>query len=141
MPVPKDELVLQADGYVTEDPSVQIREAALQLIASRKWTTPSIFFGDQPEPDEGLPAQWSITFNLGLDGLKDTRESWYSDAEAIIDFVTDLSKRLGTEFILEIRSTSRLWWSLTVAIIQGEKPDMSAVCTIVEKVALAAPGS
>jgi hypothetical protein len=128
--------VFQADGAVTENPELRIRREAEQLILSRKWSTSSIFFGDQPESNSEHKKSWSITFNLGLDHLPAAGDAWLSDAEAIVNFVTDVSKRLNSEFILEVRSTSKLWWSLTVAIVSGEKPDMSIVRSMVKRVAL-----
>ncbi len=134
MPVLPDEFVFQADGFIAEDPGLTIRNEARRLLASRSWSTPSVFFGDQPEPDSGSGPLWSITFNLGLDHLPAGGDRWFDDVEAIVDFITGLSKRLDAEFVLEVRSSSKLWWSLTVAIVDGEKPDLAVVRTMVENV-------
>jgi hypothetical protein len=60
MPMNKsDEMVLNVDGFVPVDPALGLRERAQWFVASRQWATPSIYYGDQPEPaDPEFPRGW-----------------------------------------------------------------------------------
>ena len=51
MPALKDEMVLNVDGIISVDPAISLRQRAQAFIASRKWSTASIFYGDQAESE------------------------------------------------------------------------------------------
>jgi hypothetical protein len=115
MPALKDEMVLHVDGIVPIDPALGLRERAQRFIASRKWATPSVFYGDQPESEcsDDKPA-WGMCFGLGLDHVPRTQADWFADVAAIAEFVRAVALEAGCEFIIEFRLTSRLWYSETL---------------------------
>ncbi len=120
----KDEMVLNFDGIIDFDPQIEIRRKAQEFIASRQWSTPSIFYGDQSEPEysKKKPA-WSITFLLGLDHVRKTNADWFSDVAAIIEFLQPVANQTGSEFIIEFRLKSRLWYSETLDFINDNLND------------------
>jgi hypothetical protein len=118
MPALKDEMVFLADGMVPVDPALGLRERAQAFIRSRQWTTSSIHYGDQPEPElsQRRPS-WSITFGLGLDHVPKTTGDWFADVLAIIEFLQPFAREERCEFILEFRLSSRPWYSETLDYI------------------------
>jgi len=131
MPALKDEMVFLADGFISVDPALGLRERAQSFIHSRQWSTPSIFYGDQAEAgDSGTKPGWSITFGLGLDHVSKTTADWFGDVAAIIGFLQPVAREARCEFILEFRLNSRPWYSETLAHISDDpaaKVDLVAV--------------
>ena len=139
MPALKDEMVLNVDGFVSVDPALGLRERAQRFLASRQWATPSIYYGDQPEPaDPEFPeskAGWSMCLCLGLDHLRGTQADWFADVAAIVEFVRAVALEVGCEFTVEFRLTSRLWYSETLDIVTdapNEQPALSAIRSMLE---------
>lgn len=134
----KDEMVLNVDGVIPVDPAIGLRERAKAFIAARTWSTPSIYYGDQPEPEASADAgksMWSLCLCLGLDHVRRTAADWFSDVAAIIAFIESVARETGSEFIVEIRLSSRLWYSETLAIVSGErggKVDLGGVRSMLE---------
>ena len=118
MPALKDEMVFLADGMVPMDPALGLRERAQAFIRSRQWTTSSIQYGDQPEPEvsQRRPS-WSVTFGLGLDHVPRTTVDWFADVLEIIEFLQPFAREHRCEFILEFRLSSRPWYSETLDYI------------------------
>lgn len=134
MPVLKDEMVFQADGFITVDPSLDLRERAESFVRSHQWSTPSIFYGDQLESGDSAP-RWSMTFNLGLDHVPKTKADWFNDVAAIVEFLRPIARELDCEFILEFRLRSRLWYSESLGFVgdgPNEKVDLAAVRSMLE---------
>ena len=134
----KDEMVLNVDGIIPVDPAVSLRAKAQEFVSTRKWTTPSIYHGDQPEPTfskENNNPMWSMCFCLGLDHIKKTEVDWFADVAAIIQFLQPIARELGCEFTVEFRLKSRQWYSETLTAI-SEKPegknDLASVRTMLE---------
>jgi len=131
MPALKDEMVFQADGIIPVDPALGLRERAQSFVRSRQWSTSSIFYGDQPEPEYSETRQsWSMTFGLGLDHVPKTQADWFADVTAIAEFVRTVAMEADCEFILEFRLSSRLWYSETLDIIgddPNEKVDLAGI--------------
>jgi len=121
MPALKDEMVFLADGMIPIDPAIGLRERAQNFINARQWSTSSIFYGDQPEPDSATP-RWSATFGLGLDHVAKSKADWFADVAAIVEFLQPVARETHCEFILEFRLSSRQWYSETLAHITDE-PD------------------
>ena len=137
MPVLKDEMVFQADGFIPVDPAIGLRESAQSFIRSRPWSTLSIFYGDQQESDDPhAEPGWSMTFGLGLDHASRTTADWFSDVAAIVEFLQPIASETQSEFTLEFRLSSRLWYSETLGHISGEpgdKVDIAAVRTMLQQ--------
>jgi hypothetical protein len=134
MPALKDEMVLNVDGFVPVDPALGLRERAQRFVASRQWATPSVYYGDQPEPaDPQCPEStvaWSMCFCLGLDHVTKTRADWFADVAAIVEFVRAVALEAHCEFTAEFRLRSRLWYSETLDIIgddPNEKVDLAGI--------------
>ena len=108
----KDEMVLNVDGILHVDPALGLRERAQSFVASRQWTTPSVFYGDQEEPDfsQDSPA-WSMCFCLGLDHAMKTKADWFADVAALLEFVRTVALDTRCEFNVEFRLKSRLQWA------------------------------
>lgn len=135
MPVLKDEMIFQADGIITLDPSLGLRERAESFVRSRNWSTSSIFYGDQAEDGGGSEPSWSMTFNLGLDHVPKTKSDWFSDVAAIVEFLQPVARELDSAFVLEFRRSSRLWYSETLGFVNdgpNEKVDLAAVRSMLE---------
>jgi hypothetical protein len=136
MPALKDEMVLQADGFIPVDPALGLRERAQSFVRSRRWSTPSIFYGDQKESDDShATPSWSMTFGLGLDHVSRTTADWFSDVAAIVEFLQPIAREMQCEFILEFRLSSRLWYSESLGHIGGEpsdKVDIAAIRTMLQ---------
>src|SRR5262249_26215807 len=102
---------------------IALRRMAQSFIAGRKWSTASICYGDQPEPqfsEDSAKPMWSMCFNLGLDHVRHTESDWFADVAAIADFLQPIAREIGCEFIMEIRLKSRLWYSETLMFISKE---------------------
>ncbi|HEV8605026.1 MAG TPA: hypothetical protein VGQ99_06650 [Tepidisphaeraceae bacterium] len=138
MPLPKDEMVLQVDGLIRVNPSVSLRGRCKQFIASRTWSTPQIFYAEQEEPDatkEQGKKIWSITLALGLDHVPATKADWFADVKSLIGFIHPIARETKSEFLVEFRLSSKLWYSCTFQTID-EKPidetDFTATRLILE---------
>ena len=131
MPALKDEMVLNVDGIVSVDPALGLHKRAEKFVSSRQWTTTSIFYGDQPEPEfsEEKPA-WGICFCLGLDHVPKTQADWFGDVTAIIEFAQTVAFEVGCEFIVEFRLSSRLWYSETLGFINDNPSEKICSATI-----------
>jgi len=132
-------MVLNVDDFVPVDTAIGLRERAQRFIASRPWATPSIYYGDQPEPaDVKFPeskAGWSICFCLGLDHARFPQAGWFTDVAAIVGFVRAIACEVGCEFTVEFRLNSRSWYSETVSIVTeapGEQSDLAAIRSMLE---------
>src|ERR1051325_11266981 len=113
MPLPKDEMVLQIDGLVSENPAVALRGRCKQFIASRQWSTGEVFYGDQEEPEESaeqIKRVWSITLAMGLDHVPTTSKDWFADVMALIAFMQPIARETDSEFVVEFRLSSKLWY-------------------------------
>jgi hypothetical protein len=132
----KDEMVLNVDGILSVDPASGLRDRAQKFVSSRQWATPSVFYGDQAEPEfsEDSP-MWSMSFCLGLDHAPKTQTDWFADVAAIVEFVRTVALEAGCEFIVEYRLSSRLWYSETLDHIDDEpnaKIDLSGIRSMLE---------
>jgi hypothetical protein len=129
-------MVFQADGILPVDPALALRERAQSFIKSRQWSTPSVFYGDQPESQgSDTKPSWSMTFGLGLDHVPKTQSDWFADVAAIIDFLQPVAHESRCEFIVEFRLSSRLWYSGNLAHITdgpNDKVDLAAVRTMLQ---------
>jgi hypothetical protein len=140
MPALKDEMVLNVDGFVPVDPALGLRERAQRFVASRQWATPSVYYGDQPEPaDPDFPdakASWSMCFCLGLDHVRGTQADWFADVAAIVEFVRAVALEVGCEFTIEFRLQSRQWYSETLDVVGDEpveQPDLAGIRSMLEQ--------
>jgi hypothetical protein len=138
MPVPKDEMVLQIDGLIPVNPAVSLRGRCKQFIGSREWSTPEIHYGDQEEPAESSEQTktiWSMTVALGLDHVPATDKDWFADVKALIDFMHPIAREADSEFIVEFRLSSKLWYSCTLHHLDREpmdETDFTAIKLILE---------
>jgi hypothetical protein len=138
MPTPKDEMVVQLDGTITFNPAVSLRGRCRKFIASRNWSTSDIHYADQEEPDESkeqTKRMYSLTFALGLDHVPTTTKDWFADVRAIIDFIHPIARETNSEFLLEFRLKSKLWYSCTLQTITREpidETDITATKLILE---------
>ncbi len=138
MPLPKDEMILQIDGLVSVNPAVSLRGRCKQFIASRQWTTTEVFYADQEEPEESAEQTrriWSITLALGLDHVPSTDKDWFADVAAMMDFMQPIARESDSEFIVEFRLSSKLWYSVTLQHLDHEKideTDFTAIKLILE---------
>jgi hypothetical protein len=148
----KDEIVLVFDGFVPEDPAVNIRKRAKDMLANHKWSTDQIEYGDQEEPPITLPDSrwwrrwlaavnawispeksnrnraWSISFALGLDNISDNRSDWRTDVQAIFSFLQEVQQETDSEFMVDIRFQSAQWYSDYIEHVDGTPIDISKVC-------------
>src|SRR6266566_4847727 len=136
MPALKDEMVLNVDSILHVDPALGLRERAQRFVVSRQWTTPSVFYGDQKEPDfsQDRPA-WSMCFCLGLDHALETRADWFADVAALLEFVRTVALDARCEFNVEFRLKSRLWYSESLTNIDddpGAQIDLRSVRSMLE---------
>src|SRR5258706_2572637 len=137
MPVPlKDERVLNVDGVLSVDPALGLRQRSQAFIASRQWSTSSIYYGDQAESQksDGGP-MWGMCFCLGLDHVHKSKADWFADVAAIVQFLQPVAHETGCEFIVEFRLKSRLWYSETLDFISDDranKVDLAAVRSMLE---------
>jgi len=130
MPTPKDEMVVQLDGLISTNPAVALRGRCRQFVASRKWSTSDIHYGDQEEPEETAQQGkkiWSISFALGLDHAATTSKDWFSDVRALMDFIGPIARETRSEFMLEFRLKSKLWYSCTLQTISDEDEKLEEV--------------
>ena len=119
----KDEMVLNMDAIIPSDPALGIREKAQAFMASREWSTPSVFYGDQPEPEfSTVRPQWSIALCLGLDHVPTTEGDWFADVKAMMEHAHGIIRETGGECNVEFRLSSKLWYSETIQIL-GDEPD------------------
>jgi hypothetical protein len=125
MPALKDEMLLNVDGILSVDPALGLRERAQRFVASRQWTTSSVFHGDQPEPEFSKESPtWSMCFCLGLDHVTKTRADWFADVAAIVEFARTVALEAHCEFTVEFRLRSRLWYSYSESLdIIGDDPN------------------
>jgi hypothetical protein len=138
MPVLKNEMVLQIDGFIQENPAVALRGRCKQFIGSRQWCTADIHYGDQEEPSESVEQTrkiWSITVALGLDHVPATDKDWFADVKALIEFMHPVARETDSEFIVEFRLSSKLWYSCTLHHLDHEpidETDLTAIKLILE---------
>jgi hypothetical protein len=138
MPIPKDEMVVQIDGLISVNPAVALRGRCRQFIASRKWLTPEIHYGEQEEPEESAEQTkrvWSITVALGLDHVPASDIDWFSDVKALIDLMHPIARETDSEFIVEFRLSSKPWYSVTLQHLDHEKiedTDLAAIQLILQ---------
>lgn len=137
MPVLKDEMVLNVDGFVPVDPALGLLERTQRFLASREWATASTFYGDQPEPEfsEDKP-MWSMCICLGLDHVRATQADWFADVAAVVEFVRAIALEVGCEFAVEFRLTSRQAYSETLDIVtddRDEQPDLAGIRSMLEQ--------
>jgi hypothetical protein len=138
MPVPKDEMVLQIDGLIPVNPAVALRGRCRQFIASRQWSTPEIHYGDQEEPAESAEQTkkiWSISLALGLDHVPTTQKDWFADVKALMELVLPIARETHSEFMVEFRLSSKLWYSCTLHHLEEEpvdETDLTAIKLILE---------
>ena len=119
----KDEMVLNLDAIIPADPALGLRGKAQAFVASREWSTPSVYYGDQPEPEFSIHRpQWSIALCLGLDHVPTTEADWFADVRAMMEHAHGIVKEVGGECNVEFRLASKLWYSETIQIL-GEEPD------------------
>jgi hypothetical protein len=136
-PALKDEMVLNVDAILSVDPAKGLHDRAQKFVSSRQWTTLSIFYGDQAEPEypEESP-MWSMSFCLGLDHVPKTQADWFADVEAIVEFVHAVALETGCEFCLEFRLSSSLWYSHTLAFVDDDpdnKIDLEEINSMLER--------
>jgi hypothetical protein len=136
MPVLTDEVVLDIDGFLFVDPRSGLRQRAESFLASRPWSTSQIFYGDQPELEDGVAQQpaWSMNFGLGLDRIKTTHEDWFSDVIALLNFVQTLQREIDNEFVAEVRYRSKLWYSEHITFIDNQELDFPAIRAMIVRV-------
>ena len=133
-----DEIVLVTDTILIIDPAPQLRQRANSLISGRRWSTPSILYGDQQEPaideygddsllEDGSPPdgqpRWSFSFALGLDHISNGHGDWFADVAAILDYLHTIAVEYSCESVVEIRYTSKPWQCEHVAYIDEEPRD------------------
>jgi hypothetical protein len=156
MPVVNDEMILSVDGLVGVDPGLSLRNRAQAFVTSRKWSTSSVFYGDQREPDQsiygddtpvdlsvdgdspdidGLPS-WSMCFCLGLDHVRTTHADWFADVKALVEFARNIAIEACCQFIVEFRLNSRSWYSETLCIVdenRSRRIDFAAIRSMLER--------
>ena len=133
MPLPKDEMVLQIDGLVPINPSVSLRGHCKKFIASRQWATTEVLYADQEEPEESAEQTkriWCITLALGVDHVPSTDKEWFADVAAMMDFMQPIARETDSEFIVEFRLSSKLWYSVTLQHLDHEKIDETDLMAI-----------
>lgn len=115
---------------------VEMCQRAENFLASRSWSTPSIFCGDQPEPEDIVEEQpaWSMTIVLGLDHIKTTNQDWFSDVTAMLGFVQTLQKELENEFVAEVIYRSKTWYSEHITFVDGRDIDFAVVRSMIDRV-------
>jgi len=139
MPVLTDETVLNIDGFLNVDPAAGMRQRAESFLASRRWSTSQVFYGDQQElgdeeEDEQPQPRWSMTFALGLDDIKTPGEDWFSDVTAMLSFVQTLQEELDNEFTAEVGYRSKPWYSEHITFVSEQKMDFSTVRAMIDHV-------
>jgi hypothetical protein len=127
-PALNDEMVLNVDAILSVDPAKGLHDRAQKFVSSRQWTTASIFYGDQAEPDypEESP-MWSMSFCLGLDHALKIESDWFADVAAMVEFVRTAALETGCMFSLEFQQGKR---SGTIAFIDDDpdnKPDLEEI--------------
>src|SRR5215212_5332077 len=138
MPVPKDEMVFQIDGLISVNPAVELRGLCKQFIGARQWLTADVHYGDQEEPQESVEQTkkiWSITVATGLDHVPKTDKDWFADVKALIDLMHPIARETESEFIVEFRLSSKLWYSCTLHHLDHEpidETDLTAIKLILE---------
>lgn len=150
----RDEVILNTDTFVPFDPAKTIRPRAQALIATHRWSTDQIWYGDQREPTvdiygddspledgsqpEGDP-RWSFSFNLGLDHIGSSTADWFADVCAILDFLGRVHVETGAESLVDVRYRSTPWFSETVAYCDGSSRDDAAMREIIEQLSRLRP--
>ena len=119
----RDDVVLNIDGYIPVDPAGGLRRKAMEFLASRRWTTDQVEYGDQPETEGAEPGVtlWSMSFNFGLDHLESGTPDWPSDVAALIEFARSIANESGDEFVVEVRRRSMGWYTEHITFL-GEAP-------------------
>jgi hypothetical protein len=136
MPVLTDEIVLNVDGFVLTDPANSVRQRAQQFLASRRWTTDQIFYGDQAEPEEeGIGPMWSFCFNIGLDKIDITNGKWRDDVHSLVGFLKELQAETNHDIVMDVRFRSKPWYSGHIAYIDEKCTDIDTICEMIERVA------
>lgn len=129
-----DETILNVDGFVPVDPAAGLRQRAEDFLFSRHWTTGQVFYADQAEPpDLQERPQWSMTFNLGLNHIKNTGEDWFADVVSLVEFVREICQETGNEFLVEVRYRSRPWYSEHIAFINADEEPPEEMCEMVQR--------
>jgi hypothetical protein len=133
-PALKDEMVLNVDAILSVDPAKGLHDRAQKFVSSRQWATPSIFYGDQAQPDypEESP-MWSMSFCLGLDHALKIESDWFADVEAIVEFVHNVAHETSCVFSLEFQHGLR---SETVAFVDDDpdhKMDIEEIYSTLER--------
>jgi hypothetical protein len=83
------------------------------------------------EDAETMP-RWSICFNLRLDHIRASGLDWFADVRAIVEFLRDLARETETEFTVEIRYRSRLWYSEHLSFVDASHGDSSFMKEMIE---------
>ncbi len=130
-----DEKVVIVDRAIPVNPELSYRQQAHDFIAGRQWSTSQVFYGDQAEPDdEGFPPFWSMTFELGLDHIITNDKDWCADIGAIITFFQKVQTETESEFVMEVRYRSKLWYSETITFIDEKVRDLESICGMIKRV-------
>lgn len=133
----KDGMVLNVDGILPVDPALGLRQRAQAFIKSRQWSTASIYYGDAPDGEHSEDKRrWGMCFCLGLDHVRTSKADWFTDVAAIIHFLEPVARETGSEFRVEFRLKSRLWYSETLDFItgeHGEEVNLTAVRSMLEQ--------
>jgi hypothetical protein len=118
----KDQMVLSVDGILFINPALALRERGQNFVRSRKWMTPQVFYGDQPEFSRKRQ-MWSLCFGLGLDHVPTTKADWFADVTAILEFVRPVAREAGCEFVVEFRINSRPSYAEPLGYVTGHPDD------------------
>lgn len=130
-----DEKAVIVDGVIPVDPALSYRQQAQNFIAARQWSTSQVFYGDQPEPDdEEFPPLWSMAFELGLDHITTNDKNWCADIRAIITFFQKVQAETNSEFVMEVRYRSKLWYSENITFIDEKVRDLDSICNMIQRV-------
>ena len=131
-------MVLQIDGLTAVNPAVELRGRCRQFIASRKWLTADVHYGDQEEPQESAEQtkkMWSVTVAMGLDHVPTSEKDWFADVKALLELMQPIARETNSEFIVEFRLSSKLWYSCTLHHLDHEpidETDLTAIKLILE---------
>ena len=131
-------MVLQIDGLIAVNPAVALRGRCKQFIGARKWTTDDIHYGDQEEPAESAEQTkkiWSMTVAMGLDHVPGSDKDWFADVKALLELMQPIARETNSEFIVEFRLSSKLWYSCTLHHLDHEaldETDLTAIRLILE---------
>jgi hypothetical protein len=136
MTVLTDEVVLNVDGFVSSNPVESLRPRAQEFLASRRWTSTQIFFGDQAEAEEGeIEPLWSFCFCIGLDNLDSSNGKWRDDVAALLAFLKELPVETEHEMVMDVRIRSKPWYSGHIAFVDEMCPALDKICDMIETTA------